>query len=429
LRGSNARAALAELDPDRENLRAALHWSLDASDGDAAVALCASLGDYWRLRGMLTEGRAMIEAALAIDAASATERAKCLCNAGALARLQSDLPAAAVALREASRLAAARNIRVEALCELGLTLVALGDLDGAHAVLADAWELTESGIDDWERLLALHARGRLAVARGDLKLARRLRSDAVELAVASGAAEWEARARVGLGDVARLQRDYIGAREQFERALSRYREIENPVHLALGLRKLAHVALHLGDVGAARAALMEALAIFRRVEQPGGRSACAVGLACLLSARGDAVGATRLFGASGMAFEDTTGVLQPADLRDRDEAVSRCRTRLGDAAFEEALDQGRVTPLEELLETVATPGATPAADAPLHASLTPRELDVLRFLPQGLTYAEIGDALFISARTVDAHLRAIYSKLNVRSRHEAAGYALQHGLK
>jgi DNA-binding CsgD family transcriptional regulator len=64
----------------------------------------------------------------------------------------------------------------------------------------------------------------------------------------------------------------------------------------------------------------------------------------------------------------------------------------------------------------------------LHAALTPREIDVLRVLTAGLSYAEIGERLSISPRTVDAHLRAIYAKLDVRSRHEATGYARRHGL-
>jgi DNA-binding NarL/FixJ family response regulator len=133
-----------------------------------------------------------------------------------------------------------------------------------------------------------------------------------------------------------------------------------------------------------------------------------------------------------------TGVLQPADLEDREEAIARSRTRLGEAAFEESLAQGRVTPLDQLLAAAAQRPAL-AASAPVasgsrakpsapHESLTARELDVLRLLTEGLSYADIGQRLFISPRTVDAHLRAIYAKLNVRSRHEATRYAQRHAL-
>jgi DNA-binding NarL/FixJ family response regulator len=45
-----------------------------------------------------------------------------------------------------------------------------------------------------------------------------------------------------------------------------------------------------------------------------------------------------------------------------------------------------------------------------------------------LTDAQIAERLVLSARTVQAHLRSIYSKLGVTTRTAAARYALTHGL-
>ena len=55
--------------------------------------------------------------------------------------------------------------------------------------------------------------------------------------------------------------------------------------------------------------------------------------------------------------------------------------------------------------------------------LTERERDVLRFLPSRLTVREIADELYISVNTLKFHLRAIYRKLGVNSRAEAAEVA------
>ena len=60
--------------------------------------------------------------------------------------------------------------------------------------------------------------------------------------------------------------------------------------------------------------------------------------------------------------------------------------------------------------------------------LTPREVDVLRLLAQGLTNTEIAGRLYISEGTVRNHVSLILSKLDVPSRTQATVLAIQHGL-
>lgn len=62
------------------------------------------------------------------------------------------------------------------------------------------------------------------------------------------------------------------------------------------------------------------------------------------------------------------------------------------------------------------------------ANLTPRELEVLALVAQGLRNAEIGERLFLSAKTVDHHVSAILRKLGVRTRGEASAEAVRLGL-
>jgi len=59
--------------------------------------------------------------------------------------------------------------------------------------------------------------------------------------------------------------------------------------------------------------------------------------------------------------------------------------------------------------------------------LSPREIEVLRLLSEGLSNKEIAQQLSLSPRTVNFHLDHIYSKLGVSSRTEAVIHALRHG--
>lgn len=60
--------------------------------------------------------------------------------------------------------------------------------------------------------------------------------------------------------------------------------------------------------------------------------------------------------------------------------------------------------------------------------LTPRELDVLRLLAEGLSAAEIGSGLHLSESTVKSHLGHIYQKLGAANRAQALMTAMRIGL-
>jgi len=66
-------------------------------------------------------------------------------------------------------------------------------------------------------------------------------------------------------------------------------------------------------------------------------------------------------------------------------------------------------------------------EEPDKTTLTHRELDVLRWVVDGKTNQEIGAVLGISDKTVEKHLEAIFKKLGVASRVEAAVRAVKEG--
>jgi two-component system nitrate/nitrite response regulator NarL len=69
-----------------------------------------------------------------------------------------------------------------------------------------------------------------------------------------------------------------------------------------------------------------------------------------------------------------------------------------------------------------------ASSADLLGDLTPRELEILKHVAEGLSNKAIGRALDITDGTVKLHVKSILRKLGARSRVEAAVLAVEHGL-
>ncbi len=84
--------------------------------------------------------------------------------------------------------------------------------------------------------------------------------------------------------------------------------------------------------------------------------------------------------------------------------------------------------MRRLYADVATAavGPEPSADAP--HDLTPRQVEVLCLIARGLRNSEIADQLAISQETVKTHIANLLSKLNVRTRVQAANYAIRNKL-
>jgi DNA-binding NarL/FixJ family response regulator len=112
-----------------------------------------------------------------------------------------------------------------------------------------------------------------------------------------------------------------------------------------------------------------------------------------------------------------------------------------DALAQEILDAGAVAlvlkeaPLADLIRALesARTGVIyldPALHRPgaANETLTPRELDVLRLLADGLPHEQIGSRLGITAETVRSHVRKASDRLGANTRTQAVATALRLGL-
>ena len=102
---------------------------------------------------------------------------------------------------------------------------------------------------------------------------------------------------------------------------------------------------------------------------------------------------------------------------------------LGGGAYDVCGDSHRVRPLGRgIFYDVARSGAAPPSAREHPAELTPREVEVLGLVAEGLTNPQVAQELFLSPRTVQRHLNSVYRKLGVSSRAAATRLALEHDL-
>jgi DNA-binding NarL/FixJ family response regulator len=110
-------------------------------------------------------------------------------------------------------------------------------------------------------------------------------------------------------------------------------------------------------------------------------------------------------------------VLKTAASRD---LVDACRASLRGESF---LYPPAVTAIiRDYLDGLAR-GETPPPDP-----LTPRELEVVRLIAEGLTTEEIAETLVLSPKTVEHHRTNVLGKLSLRNRVELTRYAIRRGL-
>ena len=120
--------------------------------------------------------------------------------------------------------------------------------------------------------------------------------------------------------------------------------------------------------------------------------------------------------------ETRTGGERPMLIR-REREQEQLRDLLADASTGiEAL------PALQQAKAIATRLSVRRLRPVLPAGLTPREMDVLQLVAQGLTDSEVAERLFVSPRTVGSHLTSVYNKLGVNSRVAATRFAIEQGL-
>ncbi|NOK57313.1 MAG: hypothetical protein GFH27_549309n47 [Chloroflexi bacterium AL-W] len=415
-----------------DNIRAALQWTADTQQQEELLRMSVAMSTFWRLRGSVCEGRTWLQ--------NGINRA----------------PNASV------------DLRVEALRMVGILALMQDDYAHADQFFTQCLALRSEVTDQSNIARALASLGRVAYWQADYPRALVLLEEGMTLMRDINDQVGLASTFLYLGLAHANMDRYDDAMAAIETGLNLYRELQYDIGIGTALGFYGRVALYRGEYQQAATMLEQSLTILESRNSIPGIARTLVYLGRVALGEEQTHNALHFFEeglimcqqvgdqeATALAFEGCAGV---AIAHDQLEYATRLkgmadhiRQRLGappphaDRAFYDGLENAIRTYLQEAQRNTATAVArafsidnamvdvndllaTVVLPAPTDMHLTPREVEVLHLVVQGLTNVQVAQQLVISPLTVNAHLRAIYRKLRVTSRGAAIRFALEHQL-
>ncbi|MDQ3657408.1 MAG: tetratricopeptide repeat protein, partial [Chloroflexota bacterium] len=484
LTGSDQEAWLNRLDPEWDNIRAAVNWSLENGREDVALRLLGAIWRFCSTRGHTTESRVLLERALALPGgAKTTFRTRALVAAGNLAQNQRDQAAAQSLFEQARDLAIEIGHPTDEIQALiGLAKVAVNRSDYATAIdfHQRAAALARATGDQCAAGISLGGLAYVAYFQGKLDDAVRYWEEARQVVSALGDNLLESVAVSNLGAVAMVRGEFDRAEGLLSRALELQRRLRDANSLPYTLTNLAETWRQLGDFTLADGMFRESIAAFRDYADAGTAAIVTGSHARLVRAQGDIpraaamildsvqvltevgdrhsnvrnaetlaalcvllqdhAGAAGFLAAATAVREEIGSTLNPVERGEVEEVTRRARRALGEQWFATHWTAGANLDFEALARRMTIvareisgapsgcPAAAPPQTPPVEHSLTVREMEVLRLLAQGQSTRDISDALCISPRTTATHVTNILGKLQVTSRTAAVASAMRAGL-
>jgi len=414
----------ADLDEQRRLYLEAIELSRATGDRDLECDATASLGMMLVFSGLVEEGMAQLDQALAAICGGGVEELPvvegCLCGllnacerTQDVDRAEQWLGAADQVIRRGNLLAVAgycRSHYAGILITAGRWQEAEDELRSAIDLLDDRGALRESALC---RLADLRLRqGRVedaALLLDGLEHHEDAGAPLVRLHLARG----EPAVALELVDRLLANRDLPDYSEAPLRALA--------VDCLVRLDELDAATAHAETL--ARLANAQASVVLRAV------AAVTRARLCVATGAGDPRAcwheAVSLFGAARMPVEVATARLGLAQLLAADRP--QVAAAEASAAFDVLERVGAIGRADEAAALLRSLGAPARTGPKRKTGLTKREEEVLALVGHGLTNTEIAARLYISSKTVEHHVSRLLAKLGLRSRTEAAAYVARNG--
>lgn len=287
---------LKRLEAEYDNVCAAFGWAVD--EGRAKLALRLARGQmlFWQMSGRFGEARDWLEKVLTVSKdAAAPLRASALHDAGYVALLLGDFPAARTHLEESVELFAKwphSKGQSSARTMLGFVVSFSADRQGLQLLEETLAQARVAG-DDNCVLETLVAYGRARLFRGVAAVAEHNFHEATRLAAHLG--ESAAIATIGLGWAALTQGRYEEAQSHLTEGLALARHTSDAHATAVGLMWSGELARRRGHYPEARPLLDEARQVALAMATPYPLATSLLGLARLALAEGDTATSRELF--------------------------------------------------------------------------------------------------------------------------------------
>jgi tetratricopeptide (TPR) repeat protein len=312
---------LDRLDADRENVRAAITFAVAKGDASLALALCTDAWRYWERRGHLSEGRALLDAALALADAPRAARLAALNGAGILAGEQGDFAASRAYFEEGVA-------EAEALSEDARAARARGNLGNLFLYELDyegAIRHYEETRVHWQR--SGNTRG-LSLILQNLGIAHE-----------------------GAGR-------HAVAVELLDESIAIARRADDPAHLSSALRTQARILLSDEDPDRALALLREGLALSLELSDRPGMVESLETMAGIAHRDGDSRTGARLIGAAAGTRAAAGAIRQPDEEQWVTSLEAELRAALGADAYAAAFADGERLTLAEATAVAERVGVT-----------------------------------------------------------------------
>ncbi len=306
------------LDPDLENLHAALAWAADAGEIELEVRLAVAARWYWVLKGHLAQGRRFFDGIFIRSVHAPSE------------------------------------LRALALVHGAIFPFRLGENSLAAAWLQESLDLYRELGDEEGIARATAELGGVAIAEQQLDRAAALYDEAVPLFRSQGQLSRVAASLGNLGTIAHMRGDPDTAVRYYTEAIEASRVAGDEDGSAVNLHNLARSEFALGRLEEGRQALRESLAIGLRLGYREVIAYCIGGFAEAAMLEGDAGRAAVLLGTAEELFAELGAIPSPDEAQAQQRITDHVLATLGPERAAALRSEGAAMTLDEFVEDVAS---------------------------------------------------------------------------